>query len=177
MTVTEEQVVLVDEQDAVLGTMGKWEAHRNGSLHRAFSVFIFSTKGELLMQRRAAGKYHSGGSWSNTCCGHPRPGEDVLAAAGRRLGEEMGLSCALHYKFTFRYRADVGAGLVENELDHVFFGLTDDAPDVDPEEAGGWRMIAMDALASELEHSPEHFTPWLHACFEQVRQQVQDAAL
>lgn len=145
-----ELLVLVDEHDRAIGTMDKLEAHRSGRLHRAFSVFVFDSKGQLLMQRRAEGKYHSGGQWSNTCCGHPRPGEHVTDAAWRRLGEEMGISCTLRPQFDFTYKADVGNGLTEHEFDHVFFGFTDIEPQPDPNEASEWRWVEPAALLNEI---------------------------
>ncbi|MEO8068163.1 MAG: isopentenyl-diphosphate Delta-isomerase [Flavobacteriales bacterium] len=166
--VQEESVVLVDEQDNAIGAMGKMEVHRSGLLHRAFSVFVFNEKGQLLLQRRAPGKYHSAGLWTNTCCGHPRPGEDLQGAAQRRLMEEMGIACALERNFSFTYTADVGNGLRENELDHVFSGSYSGDPHPDPEEADAWRAIALDALELEMAREPHRFTPWLHHCVSRV---------
>lgn len=163
-----ELVVLVDEHDRAIGTMGKLEAHRSAILHRAFSVFVFNSGGQLLLQRRASDKYHSGGLWSNTCCGHPRPGENVADAAARRLVEEMGISCRLRPQFDFTYKADVGNGLFEHEFDHVFFGSTDAEPRPDPAEACEWRHVEPTALLAEMRSEPEGFTVWLRACFPQV---------
>ena len=118
----QEQVILVDQQDREIGVAEKLEAHRKGKLHRAFSVFLFNAKDEMLLQQRAAEKYHSGGLWTNTCCSHPRPGEPTEAAARRRLREEMGISCNLNKAFDFIYRAEFDNGLIEHELDHVFIG-------------------------------------------------------
>ena len=156
----EERVVLVDERDAELGTAEKQQAHRDGSLHRALSVFVRDGAGRLLLQRRAAGKYHSGGQWTNTCCSHPRPGEDAAEAARRRLEEEMGIGCELRPAFTFVYREDVGGGLTEHEYDHVFAGCFDGEPRPDPEEVDGWRWATLDEVRAELEANPEAFTPW-----------------
>src|SRR5918997_6672888 len=117
-----EQVILVDEADREVGTGSKLEAHREGALHRAFSVFVFDRRGRLLLQKRAAGKYHSGGLWSNTCCGHPRPGEATAEAARRRLREEMNFDCELRAAFEFLYRAQFTNKLIEHEYDHVFVG-------------------------------------------------------
>lgn len=171
-----EQVVLVDEHDRAIGTMGKLEAHRSAVLHRAFSVFVFDGHGRLLLQRRAETKYHSGGLWSNTCCGHPRPGEHVADAASRRLGEEMGFTCALSPQFDFTYRADVGNGLTEHEFDHVFFGFSDNVPSPDPSEAGEWRYVEPAVLLNEIRSAPEQFTVWLRACFPQVMLHLANAA-
>src|SRR3954468_18060458 len=129
-----DDVILVDEYDNEIGTMPKMEAHLKGKLHRAFSVFIFNAEGDLLLQQRALDKYHSGGKWTNTCCSHPRPGEDTLTAANRRLREEMGMNAELSHAFSFTYQADLLDGLTENEFDHVYFGISDDAPVMNPEE-------------------------------------------
>ena len=163
-----EEVVLVDDQDRDAGTLGKLEAHRGGMRHRAFSVFIFDERGHLMLQRRAMGKYHSPGLWSNTCCGHPRPGEEVRAAAERRLMEEMGLACTLHQVFSFTYRAELGDGMIEHELDHVFIGTTDRTPYPDPDEVMEWRCIGRNALDSELASAPAHFTAWLPLCMHKA---------
>jgi isopentenyl-diphosphate delta-isomerase len=166
--VPEEQVILVDERDREIGTMGKLEAHRRGALHRAFSIFGFDPQGRLLLQRRAAGKYHSGGLWTNTCCSHPRPGEATGAAAARRLREEMGLGFPLTPAFTFRYEASFPNGLREHELDHVFFGDCAGEPRPDPAEVDGWRYAALDELAREVAAHPEQFTAWLAVCLPEV---------
>jgi len=152
--------VLIDEADAALGEGEKLDVHRRGALHRAFSVFAFNAGGELLLQRRALSKYHSGGLWANTCCGHPRPGEATADAARRRLGEELGIGCGeLRPAGTLRYRAEL-AGLVENELDHLFVTEVDDEPRPDPEEVGEWRYVGRDELAAWLEARPDDFTAW-----------------
>ena len=167
-----EHVILVNEQDEMTGTMEKHEAHRKGVLHRAFSVFRFDAEGRLLLQQRAAGKYHSASLWTNTCCSHPRPGEDTAVAAVRRLQEEMGLHAALEHRFAFIYRAEVGHGLIEHELDHVFFGQAHATPNPDPTEAQDWRYVDMVALSAELEAHPERFTAWLRICWPQVHKQI-----
>src|SRR5687767_15958950 len=134
----EERVVLVDENDAEVGTLEKQRAHLEGRLHRALSVFVLNSRGEMLLQRRAAGKYHSGGLWTNTCCSHPRPGEPILAASLRRLEEEMGIICPLRPLFVTRYRADLDNGMTEHELVHVLGGLHDGPVRPDPAEADGF---------------------------------------
>jgi isopentenyl-diphosphate delta-isomerase len=146
----EERVILVDENDVERGTAEKLRAHAEGALHRAFSVIVFNRRGELLLQCRAGGKYHSAGLWTNTCCGHPRPGEDTLVAARRRLGEEMGIDCDLQPLFGLRYRADFANGLAENEYDHVFVGRYDGEPRPDPGEVQAWRWAPLDSLRGEL---------------------------
>jgi isopentenyl-diphosphate Delta-isomerase len=155
----EDLVVLVDEQDHAVGTASKLAAHRTGALHRAFSVFLFDGRGRLLLQRRALAKYHSGGLWTNTCCGHPRPGESVTDAAGRRLREEMGIACALRPAGAFRYRARLGE-LEEHEFDHVLVGRFDGDPRPAPDEVADWRWVEPDAAARELAEAPDRFTAW-----------------
>ncbi len=164
----EEQVILVDADDRPTGTMGKLEAHRRGALHRAFSVFGFDGLGRLLLQRRADAKYHSGGLWTNTCCSHPRPGEEIGAAARRRLREEMGLEFPITPAFTFLYQADFANGLREHELDHVLFGRCDADPRPDPAEVAAWRYVALPELAAEVKSHPERFTAWLAICLPEV---------
>lgn len=164
--VADDSVVLVDSGDRVVGTAGKLDAHRTGALHRAFSVFVFDAAGSLLLQQRARGKYHSGGLWTNTCCGHPRPGEATPAAAARRLREEMGITCAFRDAGWFLYRADVGGGLVEHELDHVFVGRSDQEPRPAPAEVAGWRRVAPGALRIELDRAPTRFTAWFPRALE-----------
>ena len=162
-----EQVILVDEQDRELGAGEKLQAHRDGALHRAFSVFVFDPSGRLLLQKRAAGKYHSGGLWSNTCCGHPRPGEATVDAARRRLREEMNFDCELSEAFDFIYRAELDGALVEHEFDHVFVGeLAGDPPAPDPSEAEDWRWVSMTDLRRGLREEPARYSYWLKAAVE-----------
>jgi isopentenyl-diphosphate delta-isomerase len=163
-----EQVILVDNKDLPIGKMDKMEAHEKGLLHRAFSVFIFNSKNELLLQQRAKSKYHSGGLWTNTCCSHPRWDEENLAAAKRRLNEEMGLSCDLSYGFNFTYKADFSDGLIEHELDHVFFGSTDELPSINLEEVEGYKYMDLDTLKKDIIEHPDLYTPWLKICLEMV---------
>ena len=163
----DECVILVDEEDVELGTMEKWQAHVEGRLHRAFSVFVFRPDGALLLQRRAKTKYHTGGLWSNTCCSHPRPGEAIDAAAHRRLREEMGFDCPLSPVWAFVYRAAVGNGLLEHEYDHVFFGTADAAPSPDANEVDDVRWMFLADLWVELQRAPASFTPWLRIALAQ----------
>src|SRR5690349_17076045 len=130
----EEYLILVDEQDHEIGTEEKLKTHRDAKLHRAFSIFIFNKKGQLLLQRRALSKYHSGGLWTNTCCGHPRPGENIDKAAHRRLQEEMGFDCNMKDVFRFTYKAPLDHGLTEHEVDHVFIGTCDAQPKLNHDE-------------------------------------------
>ena len=157
----EEQVVLNSEKDEVLGLMDKMQAHENGLLHRAFSVFLFNEKGEVLLQKRAAEKYHSPNQWTNAVCSHPRDGETYLEAAQRRLKEELGIEgMELTPKFHFIYKADVGGNLWEHELDHVFTGNYDGKFSLNEEEVSDIRYITMEALDAEMESNPENFTEW-----------------
>jgi isopentenyl-diphosphate Delta-isomerase len=156
----DEQVILVDDQDRELGAAGKLAAHRQGMLHRALSVVIRDGEGRFLLQKRALGKYHSGGLWTNTCCSHPRPGEAVDAAASRRLAEEMGIACLLVPLFTTRYRATLDSGMTEHELVHVFGGLHTGPVCPDPAEADGYAWMAPLTLRRELEAAPAAYSIW-----------------
>jgi isopentenyl-diphosphate Delta-isomerase len=164
----DELMVLVDEHDREIGAGPKLYVHRIGLLHRAVSVFIVNSRGEHLLQRRAPGKYHSAGLWSNSCCTHPRRGETPAATAHRRLHEEMGIACALQHVHSFVYRAAVGAALVEHEFDHVFVGVHEDAPEPDPQEVGAWRWASADRIARSLEHRPERFTAWFRVIYDHI---------
>ena len=153
-------LIAVDEHDRETGVVKKMAAHREGILHRAFSIFVFDEAGRLLLQRRAAGKYHSGGLWSNTCCSHPRAGESLLEAAPRRLREEMGFTCPLRAVFGFVYRAALDGGLVEHEFDHVVVGRFQGAPAPDLREVGEWKWERVPAIQSQLAEDPRAFTAW-----------------
>ncbi len=163
-----ELLILVDEYDNQIGTMEKMQAHREGKLHRAFSVFVFNNKGQLLLQRRALHKYHSGGLWTNTCCSHQRPGETTLAAAHRRLQEEVGFDCPLAEKFTFVYQASFSNGLTEYEFDHVLFGATETEGHPNPQEVSELRWIDIASLEKELSAHPELYTFWLKTCLPSI---------
>jgi isopentenyl-diphosphate delta-isomerase len=165
---SEEQVVLVDEDDRVIGTEGKTAAHVAGNLHRAVSVFVFNTDGSLLLQQRAQSKYHSGGLWSNTCCGHPRPDEEPDTAAHRRLQDEMGFDCPLQRSFGFVYQRQLDGGLVEHEYDHVFIGHHDGAPSPTPAEVADWRWAAADEVQADLAANPDRYTAWFGLALEKV---------
>jgi isopentenyl-diphosphate delta-isomerase len=173
---TDEQVILVDERDRELGAGEKLRAHRDGALHRAFSVFIFDGEGRLLLQKRARGKYHSGGFWSNTACGHPRPGEPTAAAARRRLREEMSLDCELRKAFEFVYRAELDGALVEHEYDHVFVGTHDAEPAPDPAEVEAWRWVSLRELREGLSSEPQRYSCWLKVAVEGEHRLKLDAA-
>jgi isopentenyl-diphosphate delta-isomerase len=161
-----ERVVLVDEQNRPLGVAEKLAAHASGQLHRAFSIFVFNSDGRLLLQQRAKAKYHSGGLWSNTCCGHPRPGEVTIEAAHRRLREEMNFDCELRAAFEFLYRAEFENELIEHEYDQVFVGKFDGVFVPDDSEVEDWKWIAPDELRRELRERPEVYTYWLRAALE-----------
>lgn len=162
----EERVVLVNDQDEVIGTEEKTRAHLLGTLHRAFSVFIMNSEGQLLVQKRALTKYHSGGLWSNTCCGHPRPAETVAQASRRRLREEMGFESNLKAIFNFVYCAHLEDGLIENEFDHVLVGSFEGVPDPNPAEISEWRWIHLATLSVDLQRDPENYTYWFRLSFE-----------
>jgi len=166
----EEKVILVNEFDEPIGLQEKLAAHRQGLLHRAFSIFIFNKEGKTLLQQRSLTKYHSGGLWTNACCSHPRDGETIQAAAQRRLKEEFGFQCPLNEVFSFIYKADVGGGLFEHEFDHVLFGSYDGAIAApNPEEIESYRWVTMQALEKELEQHPERFTTWFRIIFAENR--------
>nr|WP_294793453.1 isopentenyl-diphosphate Delta-isomerase [uncultured Mucilaginibacter sp.] len=164
-----ESVILVDEKDLEVGVMEKMEAHLTGTLHRAISIFIFNEKGEFLLQQRAQEKYHSGGKWSNTCCSHPRPGEDLIDAANRRLKEEMGISCKLIHWFSFIYRAELDNNLVEHEYDHAFIGICDERPVPDPNEVAAFKYIEREKLEEDIRLNPGQYSEWFKLCFERIK--------
>ena len=163
-----EQVILVDENDRQVGLMEKQAAHVNPHLHRAFSIFIFNSKGELLMQQRALSKYHSPGLWTNTCCSHPRDGETLTEATSRRLMEEMGMTCEMHEVYTFIYIAPVGQGLTEHEFDHVWIGRSDDTPQINREEVESWKYVSLSDLKVDIQLHPELYTEWFKITFEEM---------
>ncbi|WP_028115343.1 isopentenyl-diphosphate Delta-isomerase [Ferrimonas senticii] len=165
-----EHVVVVDELGQVLGTQEKMAAHRSGVLHRAFSIFVFNSRGQLMLQQRALHKYHSGGLWTNTCCSHPRLHETFKQGAVRRLQEEMGLECELTEVFQFTYRAELDQGMIEHEFDQVLFGITDQLPKLNPEEAASFRFISLDELDQQMAQQPQQFTAWFQIAYQQVRQ-------
>jgi len=163
----EEQVVLVDKEDNPIGLMPKMEAHKKALLHRAFSVFVFNNKGQLLLQQRAADKYHSPLLWTNTCCSHQRDGESSLKAGMRRLQEEMGFSCSLTELFSFIYKAPFDNGLTEHELDHVLVGYFDENPKVNKEEVESYRWMDLEDVKSDIENQPEIYTEWFKIIFKE----------
>lgn len=164
----EELLILVDEQDNEVGVMDKLSAHQKGVLHRAFSVFVFNERGELLLQQRADEKYHSAGLWSNTCCSHPYKGELIKTAINRRLREEMGMLCETDFAFSFIYQANLENGLSEHEFDHVYFGTTDLKPIIEQTEVKDWKYISLKDLAADIDANPQNYTAWLKICLPTV---------
>jgi isopentenyl-diphosphate delta-isomerase len=160
MALNRDLVVLVNGNDDETGTAGKLQAHLDGLLHRALSIFIINDRGDMLLQRRASGKYHSAGLWSNACCSHPCPGERTADAAARRLREELGFDTGLEEIGTLLYHAEVGEGLVEHELDHLFTGIWNGEPRPDPDEVSETVWMPVGTLRRRLEESPENFTAW-----------------
>jgi isopentenyl-diphosphate delta-isomerase len=163
------EVILVDKNDSPIGTEEKLAAHQKGLLHRAFSVFVFNSSGELLIQKRARGKYHSGGLWTNTCCSHPAPGEETEPAAHRRLQEEMGFDCPMREVGSLLYRTEFDNGLVEHEFDHILIGeYNGPVEHVDPDEAEDWKWISEQKLLEDMKKEPEAFTYWFKLSIEDV---------
>jgi isopentenyl-diphosphate Delta-isomerase len=158
-----EKVILVDEHDNSIGSMEKMEAHRKGLLHRAFSILIFNSRGDMLIQKRASSKYHSGGLWTNACCSHPVDGEPVSETARKRLNHEMGIYVQLDFAYKFIYKTALDHDLIEHELDYVFTGMCNGDPAVNPDEVEDWKYIDMDSLRHDISLYPEHYTYWFKA--------------
>jgi len=167
-----EEVILVDQNNNVIGYMEKMEAHEKGLLHRAFSVFIFNSNNELLLQQRAISKYHSGGLWTNTCCSHPRKNEKFIDAANRRLVEEMGMSVELEKAFSFTYKADLDHNLIEHELDWVFIGKSDALPFINKKEVESYKYINFQDLVKDVDDNPDIYTEWLKICLNKVSEHL-----
>ncbi len=164
-----EQVILVDDQDNPIGLMEKIEVHEKAILHRAFSVFIFNHRGELLLQQRALSKYHSAGLWTNTCCSHPRPNENTQAAANRRLLEEMGFETSLEKVFDFIYLANFDNGLTEHEFDHVFIGFYEGTILPNNAEVNSYKYISIEEIDSQLINTPDIYTEWFKIAYPKVK--------
>jgi isopentenyl-diphosphate Delta-isomerase len=160
-----EPLILVDEHNRTRGSAGKIAVHRQGLLHRAFSIFVVDRQGRLLLQQRSSKKYHSGGLWANSCCGHPQPGERTLAAAHRRLGEELGIQSMLHLGFLARYRADLDNGMQENEFVYVFFGPFAGEPQPNPDEVADVAFLSPQELRRRIKSHPGDFVYWLKHYF------------
>ncbi len=169
------QLVLVDKDDHVVGSMEKMEVHQKGLLHRAFSVFIFNTKGEMLLQQRAAKKYHSPNLWANACCSHPLAEEKVSDAASRRLMEELGFSTALQPAFHFIYKEDVGDGLTEHEYDHVFSGTYEGTILPNADEVQDYCFMTMDAIEAAIASHPHKYTSWFKIAFPKMQAHLSHA--
>ncbi len=162
----EELVILVNQNDQQIGLMPKLEAHQKAVLHRAFSVFILNDKNELMLQQRAAHKYHSPLLWTNTCCSHQREGESNLEAGNRRLYEEMGFTTELKELFSFIYKASFDNGLTEHELDHVMIGYYNAEPIINPEEVERWKWMDIDSVREDMQAHPELYTAWFKIIFD-----------
>jgi isopentenyl-diphosphate delta-isomerase len=156
----DEMLVLVDAMDKAIGSATKTEVHAKGLLHRAFSIFIFNSRGELLLQRRAKTKYHSAGLWTNTCCGHPLQNESIIDAARRRLKEEMNMSVPFEEICSFQYKAEFDNGLIENEIDHIYYGVSDVIPYPNLDEVDEWKYISPAGLVSDVIINAEDYTAW-----------------
>lgn len=161
-----EEVILVDEKDNFLGTMEKLQAHKKGLLHRAFSIFIFNDVGELLLQQRALTKYHSAGLWTNTCCSHPKPGEEILMAANRRLQEEMGFTTELTVKSNFIYKVKFENNLIEHEFDYILIGTYNKEPIINFEEVCNYKWANLNNLKKDIQNKPNEFTHWFKLAIE-----------
>jgi isopentenyl-diphosphate delta-isomerase len=173
----EEQVILVDKNDNQIGLMPKMEVHEKGVLHRAFSVFTFNKKGELMLQQRAAHKYHSPLLWTNTCCSHQRNGETNLEAGKRRLQEEMGFTAELKEVFSFIYKAPFDNGLTEHELDHVLVGYFDDNPNINKEEVEDYKWMLLEDVKSDIEKNPSIYTEWFKIIFKESYSKISSSNL
>ena len=166
------EVILVDSNDNEIGRMEKMEAHQKGLLHRAFSVFVFNSKGELLLQKRALGKYHSEGLWTNTCCSHPSPDESIVVAAKRRLQEEMGFSCELVAAHSFIYHVSLDNDLEEHELDHILIGSCNEDPILNKEEASDFKWMKLEDIKEDLESNPMNYTSWFKIIIQEQYEQL-----
>lgn len=164
-----EHVILVNDRDEQIGLAEKLDAHRSGALHRAVSVFVFNGKGELLLQKRASNKYHGAGLWTNTCCTHPRNGETSDACAVRRLKEEMGIDADVKEHFSFIYKAEVENGLIENEFDHVFFGVYEGQIEMNPNEVEDCTFVPLDKVFTDAEQHPEKYSIWFRIIIDKFR--------
>ena len=162
----DERLILVDERNRAVGSGGKQAIHRAGLLHRAFSIFMVDRQGRILLQQRSPRKYHSGGLWANSCCGHPRPGERTISAARRRLGEDLGIDDALAFGFFARYRADLDHGMRENEFVYVYFGALHGDPKPDPAEVAGLELATVTDIAKRIRRKPDSFVYWLRHYFQ-----------
>ncbi len=168
----EENVILVNENDEQIGLMPKMEAHEKALLHRAFSVFVFNDKNELMLQQRALDKYHSPGLWTNTCCSHQREGESNIKAGMRRLQEEMGFVVDLQESISFIYKAPFDNGLTEHEYDHILIGKYNGTPRINPDEVAGWKWMLLEDVKSDMIKNPQLYTEWFKIIFEKFYQHI-----
>jgi isopentenyl-diphosphate delta-isomerase len=173
----EEQVILVNEKDEPIGLMNKMEAHEKAILHRAFSVFILNDNNEVMLQQRAAHKYHSPLLWTNTCCSHQRAGETNIQAGKRRLYEEMGFEVELKELFHFIYKAPFDNGLTEHELDHVMIGYSNSEPLINPEEVARWKWMKIEAIKDDMIQNPAEYTVWFKIIFDEFYHYLEDHKL
>jgi isopentenyl-diphosphate delta-isomerase len=167
-------LILVDDNDNEIGLMEKHPVHKQGRLHRAFSVFIFNSNDELLLQQRADNKYHSAALWSNTCCSHPLHGEPIYVTIKKRLREEMGIECDTRFQFSFIYKTEFENGLTEYEFDHVYFGQSDNLPVVNPLEVKDWKYISLDKLQQDILENPNDYSAWLKICLTKIIQKIME---
>jgi len=163
-------LILVDENDSPIGTMEKMEVHQKALLHRAFSIFIFNGKGDMVLHQRAANKYHSAGLWTNACCSHPREGQETIEAAEKRLQQEMGFTIPLKKAFEFTYKAALDNGLTEHEYDHVFIGYYDGAIQPDEDEVKDFCFVSMDEIKASIQSHPQKYTEWFKIAFPKVEE-------
>jgi len=163
-----EKVILVDEQDDVIGSMEKMEAHKKGLLHRAFSILIFSSNGEFLLQKRSIKKYHSGGLWTNTCCSHPTLDESITCIARKRLKFEMGIDLETQFAFKFIYRSALDKDLIEHEFDHVFTGIFNGTPLINLDEVEDWKFMDIQSLRADLKKNPASYTAWFKLIMNRI---------
>jgi len=169
----EEKVILVNENDEQIGLMEKIEAHEKALLHRAFSVFVFNDKNELMIQQRALSKYHSPGLWTNTCCSHQREGESNIDAGKRRLHEEMGFSTNLNDTISFIYKAPFDNGLTEHEFDHILVGNFEGQPELNPDEVAAWKWVSLEDLEADMKKNPDIYTEWFKIIFDKYYSHIQ----
>lgn len=164
-----DDIILVDKDDNQIGTGEKMEVHRKGTLHRAFSVFVWNDQGHLMMQQRALSKYHTPGLWSNTCCSHPKPGEETIEAAKKRTQEEMGFTCELEEEMCIIYRSQFDNDLIEHEYDHVLFGRYNGEPNINPAEVNAWKWISINDLLNDVKANPDNYTVWFKIILDRLR--------
>lgn len=169
---SKEFVILVDENNKEIGLMEKHEAHEKALLHRAFSVFVFNNRNELLLQQRSQDKYHSGGLWTNTCCSHPRASETTLDAAHRRLRDEMGFDCELTERFHFVYHATLDNGLSEHELDFVYTGIFNGTPEINTSEVQAYKWWPMEKVIADVNDNPQAYTTWFKIILDKYLENV-----